>query len=82
VARAPSRSSAAQPGADLTRHKKRGTYSGDSHNRRRHRGVLLLIAFALAVRVVKQYEQGVLFRLGRLEGSREPGLRLIIPIVD
>jgi regulator of protease activity HflC (stomatin/prohibitin superfamily) len=44
--------------------------------------VLLLIAFALAVRIVKQYEQGVLFRLGKLRGSRAPGLRLIIPIVD
>jgi regulator of protease activity HflC (stomatin/prohibitin superfamily) len=44
--------------------------------------VLLLIAFALAVRIVKQYEQGVLFRLGRLRGSRAPGFRLIIPVVD
>jgi regulator of protease activity HflC (stomatin/prohibitin superfamily) len=44
--------------------------------------VLLLIGFALAVRIVRQYEKGVLFRLGRLEGSRAPGLRLIIPVVD
>jgi regulator of protease activity HflC (stomatin/prohibitin superfamily) len=44
--------------------------------------VLLLIAFALAVRIVKQYEQGVLFRLGRLRGSRAPGFRLIIPVID
>jgi regulator of protease activity HflC (stomatin/prohibitin superfamily) len=44
--------------------------------------VLLLIAFALAVRIVRQYEQGVLFRLGRLHGTRAPGLRLIIPVVD
>ncbi len=44
--------------------------------------VLLLIAFALAVRIVRQYEQGVLFRLGKLNGSRAPGLRLIIPVVD
>jgi regulator of protease activity HflC (stomatin/prohibitin superfamily) len=36
----------------------------------------------LSVRVVKQYEQGVLFRLGRLRGTRMPGLRLIIPVVD
>jgi hypothetical protein len=35
-----------------------------------------------AVGIVKQYEQGVLFRLGRLQGSRAPGLRLIIPLVD
>jgi len=44
--------------------------------------VVLLLALALAVRIVKQYEQGVLFRLGRVKGAREPGLRLIIPVVD
>jgi regulator of protease activity HflC (stomatin/prohibitin superfamily) len=44
--------------------------------------VLVLLALPLAVRIVKQYEQGVLFRLGRLRGSRAPGLRLIIPFVD
>jgi regulator of protease activity HflC (stomatin/prohibitin superfamily) len=44
--------------------------------------VVLLLVLALAVRVVKQYEQGVLFRLGRVRGARQPGLRLIIPIVD
>ena len=44
--------------------------------------VLLLIVFALAVRIIKQYERGVLFRLGRLRGVRAPGLRLIIPFVD
>ncbi len=44
--------------------------------------VLVLAAIALAVRLVWQYEQGVLFRLGRLRGTRSPGLRLIIPFVD
>jgi regulator of protease activity HflC (stomatin/prohibitin superfamily) len=34
------------------------------------------------VRIVKQYERGVLFRLGRLRRTREPGLRLIIPFID
>ncbi len=42
----------------------------------------LLILLASAVRIVKQYERGVLFRLGRVLGVREPGLRLIIPLVD
>ncbi|WP_370964292.1 slipin family protein [Amycolatopsis sp. cg9] len=42
----------------------------------------LLLLLASAVRIVKQYERGVLFRLGRVIGVREPGLRLIIPIVD
>jgi len=41
-----------------------------------------LLTLALAVRVVKQYERGVLFRFGRLIGCREPGLRIIIPVVD
>ncbi len=44
--------------------------------------VVLLLLLALSVRIVKQYEQGVLFRLGRVVGTRNPGLRLIIPIID
>ena len=44
--------------------------------------VLALIGAAMSVRVVKQYEQGVLFRLGRVLGARTPGLRLIVPFVD
>src|SRR5689334_2658311 len=44
--------------------------------------VVALLVLALAIRVVKQYERGVLFRLGRVIGCREPGLRLLIPIVD
>src|SRR5580692_8333393 len=45
---------------------------------------LLLIAagLALAIRVIKQYQQGVLFRLGRVRGPRDPGFRLIIPFID
>jgi regulator of protease activity HflC (stomatin/prohibitin superfamily) len=44
--------------------------------------VLALLGFALSVRIVKQYERGVLFRLGRVLGVREPGLRLIVPLID
>src|SRR5690349_25092641 len=44
--------------------------------------VLALLAASLAVRVVKQYEQGVLFRLGKVIGTRPAGLTLIIPFVD
>jgi regulator of protease activity HflC (stomatin/prohibitin superfamily) len=44
--------------------------------------VVLLLGFALSARIVKQYEDGVLFRLGRVIGERKPGFRLIIPIVD
>jgi regulator of protease activity HflC (stomatin/prohibitin superfamily) len=44
--------------------------------------VVALIALALSLRIVKQYEQGVLFRLGRVIGVRQPGLTFIIPFVD
>ncbi|HEV7964503.1 MAG TPA: SPFH domain-containing protein, partial [Actinoplanes sp.] len=44
--------------------------------------ILVLLVLALSVRIVQQYEQGVLFRLGRVIGTRAPGLHLIIPFVD
>jgi regulator of protease activity HflC (stomatin/prohibitin superfamily) len=44
--------------------------------------VLALLGLALSVRIVKQYERGVLFRLGRVVGVREPGLRLIVPLIE
>ncbi|MDX3380637.1 slipin family protein [Streptomyces niveiscabiei] len=44
--------------------------------------VLAVLALAMAVKIVKQYEMGVLFRFGRLVGTRDPGLRIIIPFVD
>jgi regulator of protease activity HflC (stomatin/prohibitin superfamily) len=44
--------------------------------------VLALIGLSLSARIVKQYEQGVLFRLGRVLGVRQPGLTFIIPVVD
>lgn len=44
--------------------------------------VLAVVLLLMAVRIVKQYERGVLFRFGRLVGTREPGLRLIVPVVD
>ncbi|GAA1030564.1 slipin family protein [Virgisporangium ochraceum] len=44
--------------------------------------VVVLLFLALAVRIVKQYEQGVLFRLGRVIGVRQAGLTFIIPVVD
>jgi regulator of protease activity HflC (stomatin/prohibitin superfamily) len=45
-------------------------------------GLLVLLGLALSVRIVKQYEKGVLFRLGRVIGVREPGLTLIVPLID
>src|SRR5450830_862772 len=44
--------------------------------------VVVLLLLGMAVKIVKQYEMGVLFRLGRVLGLRQPGLRLIIPFVD
>ncbi|MDO5752063.1 slipin family protein [Arthrobacter sp.] len=44
--------------------------------------ILALIALKLSIRVVTQYEMGVLFRLGRVTGTRSPGLTWIVPIVD
>jgi regulator of protease activity HflC (stomatin/prohibitin superfamily) len=41
-----------------------------------------LIGAAMSLKVVRQYERGVLFRLGRVRGAREPGLRVIVPFVD
>jgi len=44
--------------------------------------IVALIVVALSIRVVTQYEKGVLFRLGRVIAVREPGLRFIIPVID
>ncbi|WP_018215595.1 slipin family protein [Salinispora vitiensis] len=45
--------------------------------------VVLALLGALSLRIVQQYERGVVFRFGRVVlPVREPGLRLIIPIVD
>ncbi|MCA9918697.1 MAG: slipin family protein [Anaerolineales bacterium] len=42
-------------------------------------GIVLLIA---SVRIVQEYERGVIFRLGRVQGAKGPGLFFIIPIID
>ncbi|MDP6037702.1 MAG: SPFH domain-containing protein, partial [Candidatus Latescibacteria bacterium] len=46
--------------------------------------VLLLIftILASAIRVLREYERGVIFRLGRLIGAKGPGLIFLIPIID
>lgn len=44
--------------------------------------VVVVVLAAMSIRIVTQYERGVLFRLGRVIGVREPGLRFIIPFVD
>ncbi|PKQ19071.1 MAG: band 7 domain-containing protein [Actinobacteria bacterium HGW-Actinobacteria-6] len=44
--------------------------------------VFLVALLGLSLRIVKQYEQGVLFRFGRVIAVLQPGLRMIIPFVD
>ncbi|MBA2277062.1 MAG: slipin family protein [Chloroflexia bacterium] len=44
--------------------------------------VVALIIFFAAVKVVQEYERGVVFRLGRLVGPRGPGLILLIPFIE
>lgn len=48
-------------------------------------GFFILMVFVLAsasIRVVQEYERGVVFRLGRLVGAKGPGLFFIIPFID
>lgn len=44
--------------------------------------VLLVIILSSAIKVVQEYERGVVFRLGRLMGAKGPGLFFIIPLID
>ncbi len=44
--------------------------------------VLLLFFLVSAVRVLNEYERGIVFRLGRVIGAKGPGLIILIPIVD
>jgi regulator of protease activity HflC (stomatin/prohibitin superfamily) len=44
--------------------------------------VLLFLVLPAALKVVAQYERGVVLRLGRYVGIKEPGLRLIVPFID
>lgn len=44
--------------------------------------VVVLILLWFAVRIVKQYERGVVLRFGKLVGSRNPGFNIIIPFVE
>src|ERR1035437_1026958 len=44
--------------------------------------VLMIGAVVMMVRVLNEYERGVVFRLGRVQGAKGPGLMILIPIVD
>jgi regulator of protease activity HflC (stomatin/prohibitin superfamily) len=45
-------------------------------------GVVIFLILASAIRILKEYERGVIFRLGRLIGSKGPGLIILIPFID
>ncbi|MCJ7605208.1 MAG: slipin family protein [Dehalococcoidales bacterium] len=45
-------------------------------------GLLVLIVVSSAIKIVAEYERGVIFRLGRLVGAKGPGLFLIVPFID
>jgi regulator of protease activity HflC (stomatin/prohibitin superfamily) len=44
--------------------------------------ILLLFFLSSAIRILREYERGVVFRLGRLISVRGPGLILLIPVID
>lgn len=44
--------------------------------------VFVLLFLMNAIKIVREYERGVIFRLGRLVGAKGPGIFLIIPLVD
>jgi regulator of protease activity HflC (stomatin/prohibitin superfamily) len=45
-------------------------------------GVGLVVILVAAIKIVPEYERGVIFRLGRVQGPKGPGLFLIIPFID
>lgn len=44
--------------------------------------VVVLVILSSSVRIVNEYERGVIFRLGRVIGAKGPGLFFIVPIID
>jgi regulator of protease activity HflC (stomatin/prohibitin superfamily) len=44
--------------------------------------VLVVLFLASAIKILKEYERGVIFRLGRVIGAKGPGLIILIPVID
>ena len=44
--------------------------------------VIVIVAIPASVRIIKQYEHGVILRLGKYVGTRGPGLNFIVPFID
>ena len=51
-------------------------------------GIIVIVAFfiliilMMSIRIAREYERGVIFRLGRLIGTKGPGMYLLIPLID
>ncbi|HTR41413.1 MAG TPA: slipin family protein [Pseudomonadales bacterium] len=44
--------------------------------------IVFVVILPQAMRILREYERGVIFRLGKLQGAKGPGLILLIPIID
>jgi len=44
--------------------------------------VLVVLVLPQSIRILREYERGVIFRLGKLQGAKGPGLIFLIPVVD
>jgi len=44
--------------------------------------IVVILILAAAIRILREYERGVIFRLGRLVGAKGPGLIILIPFID
>jgi len=44
--------------------------------------IAIIIILLMAIRILREYERGVIFRLGRVVGSKGPGLVILIPFID
>ena len=45
-------------------------------------GIIVLLFLASAIRVLNEYERGVIFRLGRFHSTKGPGLIIVLPVID
>jgi regulator of protease activity HflC (stomatin/prohibitin superfamily) len=45
-------------------------------------GIFVVILLASSIRILREYERGVIFRLGRMLGVKGPGLIILIPMID
>ena len=44
--------------------------------------IIIVVLLASALRIIPEYQRGVVFRLGRYVGTKGPGLVIVIPVID